>query len=130
MLELLSYFECWRIVEVVSASQEAEWLNSLLQISPVASPLRRLLAEETMLEVYAKNLAKDDLMGSDGTPGLSGSFLSASYEYAKNDQSFRRNSEYPKKSLEAWKGYLVGHLPMTHWIHDRLGKVRLNWKGA
>lgn len=101
MMELISEFDC------MSLRADPTEVNRLLRISPVDTPLRRLLSEETIYLIYGpKRIQSSDLIASDGVTGLSGSLLEALHAY-KTNGAFYRLEDADGFKIEAFKEYLV-----------------------
>ncbi|KAK4502792.1 hypothetical protein PRZ48_006218 [Zasmidium cellare] len=110
MMELMNHFE------EHSLPFDANVVNNLLNISPVDTPLRRLLSEETVHIIYAdepndfypgKRMKPSELMASDGAKGLSGSLLEAFQTFSDGGKRIRRLRGAGDKKLKVYKKYLV-----------------------
>ncbi|KAK4494578.1 hypothetical protein PRZ48_013934 [Zasmidium cellare] len=127
MLEMLYFFEGELGSFLAASPSDGELVNRLLRISPVDSPLRRLIAEEVVRSLYGYGgggLRFQDLLDSDGTTGLSASLVVACHDYMLNGKSYLRWRGYGGASQStAWKEYLVGDVPTKHWVSEHLPEL-------
>lgn len=115
MLEMLIYLD-----NATLDGSDIDSLNVALRMSPVDSPLRRILAEEAIYTIYVeKAFQPEDLAASDGTIGLSASLLNAQQYFVQNEDWFPRiQKERNRAKSKAWKEYLVGPVPVHRRILD------------
>lgn len=112
MLELLWHFDATPLDKHI--------MTPALQLSPVDTPLRRLLAEEVVYLLHglsADNINRihpNDLLPSDGTVGLSASLVEAARRFQVVEKSFERRVFC---EVDYWKEYMVAGGPGHHWIH-------------
>lgn len=111
MMELIMSFDRQQLPD------DSELVKALLRTSPVGSPLRRLISEETIINMYERRfgskahnrLQSSDLTASDGATGVSGSLLDAFKAYMDNDRcKFFRIETCEDVETTEYREYLVG----------------------
>lgn len=115
MIKLLQYFRTKHLPD------EVEHVNNMLLISPIDTPLRRLLSEEVVILTQDKGFKAKDLMPSDGTPGLSASLLAAFSDYVACKEVFPRQSSDTR--IKARREYMVGDDYEEEWLTEDSKKV-------
>ncbi|KAK4494579.1 hypothetical protein PRZ48_013935 [Zasmidium cellare] len=123
------------VVELLANSLN-EWfaedhveLYSMLQISPVGSKLRRLLAEEAILWPTSGSKARtwvQYLEEQNGVFGLAGSLLAAHEAFTQHNKTFPRVMDDLRKRMPAWQEYLMGSWPRKFWIFRDLREADMD----
>lgn len=110
MMHLIDHFE--RCV----LPFDAALVNKLLSISPVDTPLRRLLAEEAVHIMFHKSpnnnfpgqrMDPSEVTGEDGAVGLIGSLLQAQSAFMTRNGRFDRQKDGYGNPSQAWQEYLL-----------------------
>ncbi|KAF2162546.1 hypothetical protein M409DRAFT_27168 [Zasmidium cellare ATCC 36951] len=121
MSKLLRYFRTKHLPD------DTVHVNTMLLISPIDTPLRRLLSEEVVILTQDKGFKAKELMPSDGTPGLSASLLKAFSDYVACREVFPRQSSETR--TKARREYMVGEEYDEDWLED-VKKVKAKRKRA
>lgn len=127
MLEMLFHLQQSLLATCV---EDAEMVNSMLRISPVDSPLRRLVAEETVRSMFEprsgayEELTAEHLNCVNEGLGVTDSLLSACRDFTQNKGEYLR-SENGDGDVKCalWKEHLVGDLPGLHWVVEHMSGI-------
>lgn len=132
MMALINHFEDY------SLPFDAGLVNKLLSTSPVDTPLRRILSEETVHIMYAeepngvfpgRRMKSSELVASDGAIGLSGSLLEAFRAFVGEDGRIARVRDAEGGELGLCREYLVeegvGKAKVVSKVDEEVGKGKM-----
>ncbi|KAF2164643.1 hypothetical protein M409DRAFT_56464 [Zasmidium cellare ATCC 36951] len=120
MMQLLKYFaKDWLPFD------SPELVNYILRISPADTPLRRLLAEETVSIIYSKDLTAEErlspnqLTGIEGVAGITGSLLDALEAFTEDPNICKRIDRDDKEYYRTECGTLGAGTCLRRWTVDK-----------